>query len=276
MGGIVCTMHRRENWNNLEIFKLAILLRRKRIRLVMFGALNQLPMFSLFADAVILRSMPNYLQNAYGDVIRPGHVTDMQTISLPRELNVIDMSIEPKFNGHKLHPYLEEAIKTITDEEVVEVFKFPTIWIRQSSFDLFESLPIPKNMIGCEMKEHYGSTDWKMRLRMVGDQLPLIYDRAYFRNLCNTCGEHYMAVTCLMSLLKNWMWICYGGSCNIHSFFPFKCLLLSNSLVYPDLSQMLSDARFGPSPFPMFDYQQEVFFDLSASLIEEIKRFQSR
>jgi hypothetical protein len=84
-----------------------------------------------------------------------------------------------------------------------------------------------------------------------------------------------MAVTMLLSLTRNWMWICHGGSCNIFSFLPIKTLLLSNILVHKNLSKKMSDERFGESVFPMFDVDQEDFFAMGPELRRQIVRFQA-
>jgi len=271
---MVCTMHRGENWNNLEVLKFAIHCRRLGIRLIMFGALNQFPVFSIFADEVILRSEPNYLEHCYADASDPNHITSMVRIEQPLSLQIADLTIEGWLcNGERTHEVFEQAMDQVSDQDVIDEYSDMEISIFKSSENRFNNMSLPSDMIACELKQHAGSTGWIRKLERRCGELPLIYNRDYFRALCMASGQHYMAVTCLLAMRKNWMWVCYGGSCNIMSFFPFKVLLLSNSLVHKNLSRKLSESRWGINGFPMFDMQQEKFFELSDALVERIKQF---
>lgn len=51
---IILLMNINEHWNNLELFKFYLWCKKNKIRVVTYGHLNELPLFSLFSDAVIL------------------------------------------------------------------------------------------------------------------------------------------------------------------------------------------------------------------------------
>lgn len=259
---MIFAMHRLENGNNLEVLKLALYCRRRHIKMTMIGVLNQFPLFSIFADAVILCSAENYLDEAYVDHVAPQHYTCYKTPPLPESIMVTNLdrmlavATGKEYEGH----ILTAAMLEVSDDEVVDAFADVTVRVRSSSYDLYHRLcnqrRIPRFTLIAELKEYCGAHGflWRNALNAWAEKsgVRVITDRSWQIALAGDCGEHYMAVQCLGSILSGWAWYCYGGSTNIMSFFPFKLLVISDAFAQYSLAHKLSLARFGESIFPCY------------------------
>jgi hypothetical protein len=277
---LICTMHREENTNNLEVLRLAAYCRLHRIKLTMFGTLNQFPLFSLFADSVILEDVQHSLCAIYDDVDHPHKHTTAIPAILPPSLKVHDLCLKGFIMyGEKPTGVFAQALSEVNDEEVVEHFANATVHVISSSYKTYLRLKqegfIDECAIICELKEYafcHGTMFRDMiesRAKETG--LSVITNRTRLRQLSTEAGQHYMAVQVLASMLSGWSWVCYGGSSNIFSFFPLRVLLLSDCYVQQDLCAKLSRARFRERGFPMFDANE--FFALDDTLVSRIRAF---
>lgn len=292
---IVVCVNVLEHFNNIELLKLSIWCKRKGIRIVAYGNLNEFPLFGIFADAAILLptnensiyegsttyqcksevldqitseslyfpARVSFLNQRHWEINGIGQVLDSSGEFIGcHVINVCrsnyDQSTKP------VHFLLDIASREVSDEEVVDIFSFPRIHIRKSSLEIYESLKkegeIGANWVIGEIKrgdscggEHLKSI---LESKTKGYELEFILDIDTLDRLQKKCSSNYMEVQVLSSFLSNWMWICYGGSSNIFSFFPVKVLSLSDSMCLPDLCRKLSVARFGDylgGIFPEFD-----------------------
>lgn len=260
------TAHREENYNNIELFKLALYCRKKGTKLVMFGQRNHLPLFSTFADAMIYPTMePD--QDLYGDFNDNQNITTYDPPSIPNGFGITDLSLYDYVDHEGDKPsILGRAMLEISDEEVVEHFTDIQIHVLEQSVEVYDRLRrenvLLPGFIVCEMKEH--AICHGPRYREIADQaardlkLPFITAREWLHKLAKECGQDYMAVQCLASAILNWSWICDGGSANIFSFFPFKVLAMRDVFIPEALMRELHHARFGRGIFPYFN--TESFF----------------
>lgn len=276
---VCCTMHRTENGNSLEVLKFALWCRKNGVHLTMFGAMNQLPIFSVFADACLLAESPRYLEHAYSDIDNSTHYTTYNPPAIPPSLNVIDLDRMAEVSGEREErTVMGTAMKEITDEEVIQAFSKIVVSVRKSSLDLFARKVvglIPRNTIVCELKEHdlCGGRELREKLRIfeAKSEIRMLTGRSFIRDLCNLCGDHYMAVQCIGSIYENWSWFCNGGSANIFAFFPFKTVVMRDVFVPHELTRWLSMSRFGCGLFPMFS--PEEFLSMDFQTVERLRKF---
>lgn len=177
---IILMMNINEHWNNLELLKFYLWCKKHKIRVVTYGHLNELPLLSLFSDAVILfpSQKESHLYSggsvySYDDELLSRII--LQEINGPGALSFLDLrrwEINPdlldKFErshfegayvpwvltGHVIglskgyqnnaikpyHILLDIAMRDISDEEVVDHFSFPAICVRSSSLEIWDKI----------------------------------------------------------------------------------------------------------------------------------------
>jgi hypothetical protein len=281
---IIATMHNMENTNNLEVLKFALWCKKNDIKLTMYGLLNQLPLFGIFADSVILQDKENWSKNIYPQKIGDHDATHYAAENMFEKFELFDRAddTENRFNScinlfrHGESPpnqwpvLLSLADREISDEEVVEHFSFPTIYIRSDAYKKYKQLKnngkIQDNLIVCEVRvsggcggEHLLSV---FKEKTKDYPLPICFDLDFRKNLCAACGQDYMAVQILCSLISNWMWIAYGGSSNILPFFPIKIISISDIYCRYDLIRKIFIKRYGQELGQIFPEQETLIYCL--------------
>lgn len=256
-----------EHYNNLELLKFALMCKRYSTKITVYTNINEFPLVSTFADAAIL--YPGKTDEVYRHITRYEHDRKIvgklfdQFVSSPHGLHdAIGLSRTQKENWPLL---LEIAEDQISDEEVVEKFSFPEIHIRESAYIKYKQIKnqLKENAIVCEVKVSEqkplgydtGENFLSSLERNTKDfALEIIKDKSENAWLANICGHDYMGVQIICSFLKNWMWICYGGSCNIFPFFPVKILSMTDQTICESLTRKMSIERFGEigKVFPEF------------------------
>lgn len=257
-----------EHYNNIEILKFSLLCKMYNTRLVVYTHINEFPLVSTFADAAIL-----YVSNTeeiYDHITRYDYSRDVvgklfnQFLSSPHGLN--DAIALSRTDSQKWPLLLEIANETISDEEVVDNFCFPKICIKETSYQKYLEISkeLKENLIVCEVKtseeKQLGYDTGEIFLESLEKNtkkyiLEVKTKKIFNKKLAKFCGEDYMGVQILCSFLKNWMWICYGGSSNIFSFFPVKILSLTDQTLCKELTRKMSIKRFGEigKVFPEYD-----------------------
>lgn len=222
---VVIFPHRKENENNTFLLKLKVYCEKHKIGIVSKGDLNQFPLLSLFSDKLILDAGSNLRGMYVGGSsyrCRLKHRPDSQEI----------------FN----------AAKTIDDDEVVSYFKSMTIFVRESSYDLFNKSDLPENVAIAEIRN--GNTQQRRIIRD-NTEFPILgLDYKFQQSLLEKVGHHYMSFQVLGGLLKNWKFICGGGSANLFCLLPVTSLILSEAknMFTPSTQNIirnLSVARYG-------------------------------
>jgi hypothetical protein len=295
---IILLMNINEHWNNLELFKFYLWCKKNKIRVVTYGHLNELPLLSLFSDAVIL-----FPKNGSSSLYSGGSVYSydeellskiiLQEINGPGALSFLDyrrweinselttkfekshfegayvpwvltghiIGLSKGYQNNSIKPYhilLDIAMKAVSDEEVVEKFTFPKLWIRSSSMSIWEKIKkdsfineeFPEDAVMCEVKQQ-DSCGGKHLLGILHNAtenhpLKFVSDWEKKQKMLEIVGhDNYMDIQVIGSFLSNWMWISYGGSAHIFSLLPLKVLSLSDQGVFYDLARKISIARFG-------------------------------
>jgi hypothetical protein len=250
---IIATMHQIENGTNLEVLKFALWCRKNQTKLIMYGLINQLPLFSIFADSAILQNNENWASDLYPKPDNlDGSTTNYRRYEVFKHFNE---SIDLDHCNEKVWPqWLWTALDEASDDEVVANFTYPTIYIRQNAVDTYNKLVadniIQKNLVMCEAKVDHctGPTllsVFQNATKKANFDLPICCDLGFRRRLAELCGQDYMSTQLLASAFSNWIWICYGGASNIFPFFPIKLVAISDVHCKYDLIRKLFQARFG-------------------------------
>ncbi len=244
---IVYTPHFGENFGNAGFLKLKLYCARRRTRVIAFGHLNQLPEFSVLADRAILQGGDHLLSKLYLDKVT-GWTTEMaimRRLSKARFVQGHQMSgdshnfllsrgqcdarlgadVTPELR--QKHELIVAAMDEIEDQELIDAFAWPEVCIRQSTWDLFHRLDLPENIICSEIKEGWGFGS-QIREWLARSDLPSVVgvDHVFQHELVAKVGSHFMGIQFLASWLKNWTFVCIGGSANLFALLPVKAIVL--------------------------------------------------
>lgn len=275
---IIIAPHHRENYGNTGFLKLKAYCDRYNIKITSFGLLNQLPVFSIFSDKVILQNDDAALNNLYHGASTAG--ADKSFIPLLSKAMYAEVytpftqyvAIMNQTANIEDRPFMMAAAKTISDEETAEMFAHANVYIRQSSYELFHTLKLPSNVIVCEFKPAIGP-----KLRPGDDPNPIVnwvkkrgkylsfpitgLDKEFQKKLLNEVGSHYMSIQIMASLINNWIFMCYGGSSNLMCLLPVKCLTMFDFWINTNPStqntiRRMAELRYGDigSKVPVFPH----------------------
>lgn len=157
--------------------------------------------------------MPRFNLNDFPNFIDVSHFN--KSSGFERLISVYDDGKEPELDNLAIQNYLSES----------------PIYIRESTFDLFHKLDlqgeIPHDIVVCEIKAAF--PDARNYLKSISqiNECPIYgIDYSWQKKLVGLCGNHYMGIQILGSLLANWMYICLGGSARLFSLLPTKNLHL--------------------------------------------------
>ena len=295
---IIITPHFRENYGNIGFMKLKLYCEKNNIKVTSFGLLNQLPLFSIFSDAVILHDKPRALANIYqGPSVAGANLRNMkyfidlygaqyENIAYMKCGEYVDlMNGGPKAPDPTRCPLLTKACG-LKDEEVIERFYEQPVYLRQSTIDFFDKLELPEDIIMCEIKadRNGASQASKIFINWIEEnrqniKLPLmgIYNDDQ-KKLVEKCDNHYIGVQILASLKKNWFFMCYGGSSNLFSLLPTKTLLLYDHWLNSNLStervvKGIYNKRYGVNTIPIFPRRVRYVKKILDENINEINNF---
>ncbi len=257
-----------EHYNNLEILKFSLLCKLYNTKLVVYTHINEFPLISTFADAAILYISDT--KEIYDHITRYNYDRDVvgklfnQFLSSPHGLS--DAIALSRVESQNWPLLLEIANDIVSDDEVVENFCFPKICIKETSYQKYLEISkeLKQNLIVCEVKtseeKPLGYDTGESFLENIKNSsgnypLEIVTEKTKNKKLAKMCGQDYMGVQVLCSFLKNWMWICYGGSSNIFPFFPVKILSLTDQTLCKELIRKISIKRFGDlgNIFPEYD-----------------------
>jgi hypothetical protein len=216
--------HKCEHTINLDLLKLRVWSKKNNCLLKSHGNVNQFPMLSMVSDSVILTS-------GTADIYSPRPYKH----KLPVMPNYQEVDVT---GGTPLTDFMRQVKSEVTNKEVIDAFKKSKIFVRQSTFNLFESLrdDLPKNCIWCETRfDHDPRFDNSEAIQKIKDydfELPVFgLDKGFTfqKSILETVRHHYMGIQVLCSLLSNVYFLCLRGSSNLFSILPAKCICYSDS-----------------------------------------------
>lgn len=244
---VVYMPHHGENFGNVGFLKLKLYCTRRKIRLVTFGHLNQMPEFSLLSDRMILQTGDHLLDKLYHDKTTGWQMdksllkrlTAARFVQGHRMSGVIHNFLLSRGNCNpawgaeitpellKEHELIVAAMNEIDDREVVDAFTWPDVCIRQSTWELFQTLNLPENIVCSEAKRGWAFADkitqW---LEKIALKNLCGVDQVFQSKLLTQVGSHFMGIQFLASWFKNWQFVCIGGSANLFALLPVKAIMM--------------------------------------------------
>lgn len=273
--------HKEENTINFDLFRIAIWCRRNNFHLHSFGSLNYFPLHSLIGHQATMLDDPSNLCGIYGRLagLPDGSIgIDDIAYSFYRpnggSLHLVDGEYkEVDVNGNTpLTPWVRKIKQEVTDQDVVDQFKWMKVYIRQSTYNLWEQLTneglLPKNSIWCEVKYEH-NPHFKLNTYPAIDMIskhdfgmPVVgLDEYKFqRAILDRSGQHYLGLQILCSLLSDCYFLCLRGSANLISLLPIKCICYSEAY--------LERTVVGMNYWPELLYDDE--FDPPSSLLKKL------
>jgi len=235
---VLINPHRHENRISTDILKFCLFCRRKNIRIVAYGSMNQLPFLGIFADEVILETNSQLAKEMYNDRSYTGNgvIGNVHSHSSAKFVNV-ERGWERR-----------QAEGSISDDDVVENFASMNLYIRESSYNLFNELKedLPKDCVWAEILSHphvrHEMTKCKYHRPVIG------LDRKFQQGLINAHHDHFMALQILTSLLNNVKFLCGGGSANLFVVVPIMAIAMIEQLLRPHVRNVyrkLAVKRYG-------------------------------
>tara|TARA_Y100000034_G_scaffold121593_1_gene165983 strand:- start:1337 stop:2287 length:951 start_codon:yes stop_codon:yes gene_type:complete len=242
---VIIAPHHNESHAGFDLMRAKIYCEKKNTKLVVYGSLNQLPFFSVFADTVICTPKTTFasMWTKHNNATRIG--TNISTIA--RHPNFMGDSSRFSF----LKSSLAENAKSISDEEVLERFADIDITMRQESYNLFNQLNLNKDVIHFEVKSDHSV--FEEHADSMLDTLPKLkwpaqgFDHKFQRGLVEMVGDHFMSLQTLGFLLNGWCFAGLGGAINIFSILQVPSLFLADRTAEPLMAEF-SIQRYGKSP----------------------------
>jgi hypothetical protein len=152
--------------------------------------------------------------------------------------------------------WLQQVRRTVKTGDVVSEFGWQTVFVRESSFRLYEKMSargaLPRDCIWCEVAynerpapantmavlDYLRQHDFGLPLVGIGTSREDHY--AFQRRHLREAGEHYMALQLLCSMLRNCFMLCISGSANLFAILPTKNIVLTDrylQMVVTDLGE---------------------------------------
>jgi len=207
-----------EHWISTDLFKFRLYAERQELHVIGICSFNQIPLFSLFCDEVILiEAKPTW------------YINDGVTINGARH--------RMKYQNIEDSPLRREFARIISDEEVVERFAYRTVYFLQSAYDVFLGVQkeLPSDRIVVEYKEVKNG-----KPKIVSDLL-LGEDRQFQKDLIAQIGhDNYMTVQIMASAYLNWQFLCLGGSSNLMCVLPVKSLCFRDRTINYSVEKIVS------------------------------------
>jgi hypothetical protein len=238
---IVIAPHYNETYISLELFKLAIHCKKNKVKITSIGSMNQFTFFGTFSDEVICLK-DTHLHNIYASNYSSFGTDGSYFHKIPNYVDIykggMDMNAFPEANQ-------------ISIDEVIEAFTFPPLYVRDSTFNYFNSLDLPSDIIYCEIKNNF----YPKLLNFIKNNFPdaIGVDKSFQRSLLKEAKDHFMGVQLLASLYKGWQFIAAGGSVNLFNVLPVRPLLfLENSSDLTDdfvkAAKSFGSSRYNANP----------------------------
>lgn len=223
--------HRSENYENVGLVKLKIYCDDHNIKLISFGHKNQLPLLSMISDEIRLVDYPEYYDGIYGGKYGLTSWRNPQQESLNRV--IIKSNLVTHISDNNKDSRIKK-INNIDETRIKDFLMNPNVYIRKESFDIFEreKASLPKDVIVCEIKK------CNYRDKLLNESNFLGLDYAFQQLLVSRFKYHYMTLQILASFYLDWFYVCIGGSANLFSLLPIRCLIMGDSCLedsYPML-----------------------------------------
>lgn len=222
-----------ENYAHYAWWKLKLAAESLNKDVVAYSHMNHLPLVYPMADVLFLSQRKDYVKRMYQnqcDTFAPTY----NHRNLPNEVDCDSVGVVTRHKPTALKYEMQKALRKITLQQLVERYSKPKLYIRQSTYDLFHTLDLPENVIMCELRQDaknhwHGQAQRQMReLKSEFGRPVMGIDQKWQRKLISEVGDHWLGIQVLGSLLKDWLYVCVGGSANLHTLLPTRCLFLKD------------------------------------------------
>jgi hypothetical protein len=208
-----------EHWISTDLFKFRLWAEQEQKHVIGFCAKNQIPLYSLFCDEIVLISAkPVWYQK--------GHDSWNGLSFWDRYPNYI-VDIE--------HGPIREQFEQISNQEVIDRFSYSKIYFLESAYNKFlvikDSLPI--DVMVAEFKSGH-ILDTATFTSVVG------LDYVFQRDLIDKVSvDDYMSAQILGSRLLNWQFLCWGGSSNLMCVLPVQAIALKDQTIFHSVEAII-------------------------------------
>lgn len=270
---LIVAPYKNENTSNFDLFKLGIYCQKHNIHLIGYGTQNKFSLLSLFSSEVLTINDPAEMTHLYGHIgVREDGSIGAVDISNTRyhwdtsSIQHVDAEYqEINIDGpHPITQWLVDIKKEITDDEILEHYTWLTVYVRQSTYELYEKLTaegfLPKNCVWCECRyEHHPICTHKalemLKKHDFGIPTYGLDEYAFQNKILERVGTHYMGIQILCSLFSNCFFFCMRGSSNLFSVIPAKVIGFTDAYLSESVSALPEEAH--KKHLEMFDPPHE-------------------
>lgn len=262
-----------EHWISTDLYKIRLYCEKHNIRLVSFGSTNQFPFLSIFSNDVVITD--NYNPVLYSDGSTKNNVCIDDIVCLSNYEHTDEGCNCEHCKDRDVSEIRKKAREEISDQDVIERFWRPKVFVKQTSLDRIlssESLNSSysnvsfgfnpdcktfsiENILICEFKKSFSSpymkynddgsrmSDYLSEAATRQDVLPVektSVTEIFQQKLLELINrDDYMTLQILGSSYFNWQFICSGGSSNLFCMLPIKCLMMCDQLFNNSVSAIV-------------------------------------
>ena len=237
-----------ENYAHYGWWKLKIAAEKTGRQVRAYTHINMLPLAYPMADTLFLTKDKAYVRKMYKENSETGAHTH-QLWDLENEILCSGDKVETKFEPNALKQTMYRTSQNVKVSELIERFH-PRLYIRQSTYDLFRQLDLPEKVVMCELREdsvsHWHGQARRQMRELKFDRPVIGIDQNWQRGMIAKVGSHWLGIQVLGSLLKDWLYVCEGGSANLHTLLPTRCIYLKDQkLRCNSIIRKMAEQRYG-------------------------------
>lgn len=225
-----------EHYNDIDLFNIKIFCDKNNLILRVLSTMNYLPVNSQYADELIIIENQDHMKNAYfnhttvlNKDIFNSNWKGWNQYKISTFINVNFKQVEGSniLDRKSLDKsgLIDEIYKSVTKEELIDFINNKKILIRESSFNLFNKLNLPKNIFLAEIKPTFHKLlntlkEYEKKYKIFG------LDYKFQQKILEKTKHHFMSIQILGSEYLNWKILAAGGSARLFSMMPTKNILL--------------------------------------------------
>ena len=237
-----------ENYAHYGWWKLKIAAEETGRQVRAYTNINMLPLAYPMADTLFLTTDKAYVRKMYQENSETGAEVH-RLCNLENEVICSGGEVETKYKPNALKHTMYRTSENIKASELIDRFR-PRLYVRQSTYDLFQQLDLPEKVIMCEIREdhvNHWNGQARMQMRDLKFDRPVIgIDQNWQREMIAKVGSHWLGIQVLGSLLKDWLYVCEGGSANLHTLLPTRCIYLKDQKLRCDgIIRKMAEQRYG-------------------------------
>ena len=243
-----------ENYAHYGWWKLKIAAEETGRQVRAYTHINMLPLAYPMADTLFLTTDKSYVRKMYqknsetGAPVHRVHIENEVFCSGSKPNSPLG-EVETRYNPNALKNTMYRTSKNVKVSELIDRFR-PRLYVRQSTYDLFQQLDLPEKVIMCELREdpvsHWNGQARRQMRELKFDRPVIGIGQNWQRKMIAKAGSHWLGIQVLGSLLKDWLYVCEGGSANLHTLLPTRCIYLKDQKLRCDgIIRKMAEQRYG-------------------------------